>query len=423
MTTEHNGERISYSYLPPVDGAQLTAKRRNIEFWAHETLGLMGRFPDFCAELTVGMLNFAQVLDRADPRWGANARAYQQHCASADLCLTHALNDQYYDRGKSAAEQDDPDLILRVVRETSAGPVVRGVRALATLAPVSDEVLVSPNRPRAAGEADYSLAFALPMNAPGLKIVCRDLYAEHADPERFPLTTRFDEVDATLIFDDVVVPWERIFVYRDPALAFRFFVGTRTWSTYSTMVRLIAKLETFLGVTQLLTRWANRDGTPDAQRVFANYIQDIEVVRACVQAAEINAVRTDSGLWAPAIHGGYRLAGIEAADRAERTMQDLLTSYLIVTGGAADVNQPGIGPLIERYFRGGAPSTPEHLRAMALAADMVMSQFGTRNRLYERLQSGEPDALRKRLSADYKDDAPLQRVQRFIAAMDSPVKT
>jgi aromatic ring hydroxylase len=60
---------------------------------------------------------------------------------------------------------------------------------------------------------------------------------------------------------------------------------------------------------------------------------------------------------------------------------------------------------------------------MALAADMVMSQFGTRNRLYERLQSGEPDALRKRLSADYKDDAPLQRVQRFIAAMDSPVKT
>jgi aromatic ring hydroxylase len=124
---------------------------------------------------------------------------------------------------------------------------------------------------------------------------------------------------------------------------------------------------------------------------------------------------------APAIAHGYRLYGIEASDRAERTVADLLTSYLILTGGTSDLAGAEVGPLIERYFRGGAPSTREHLRLIALAADMVMSPFGTRNRLYERLQSGEPDTMRRRLYADFKETTAVERVQRFVAAMGEPV--
>jgi aromatic ring hydroxylase len=420
MTLEHDGERMSYSYLPPATLEQLLAKRRNVEFWADQTFGLMGRFPEFMAELMVGMLDFAGTLGRTDPRWEANARAYYRHCVAGDLCLTHALNDQFYDRTKRASDQDDPDLIMHVVGETSAGPVVRGLRVLATLAPISDEVLVYPNRPRDADEPDYALAFAIPMNTPGLKIVCRDLYAEHADRERLPLTARFDEVDAALIFDDVVVPWERIFVYRNPQLATAFHRGIHRWGAYSTLVRLIVKLEVFLGVTQLLTQWSNRHKSAAAQELLATFMQDIQVLRACVQAAEANASRTEGGSLAPLITHGYRLYGIEASDRAERTVADLLTSTLIVTGGMPDLAGPEVGPLIERYFRGGAPSTPEHLRLIALAADMVMSPFGTRNRLYERLQSGEPDTMRRRLYADFNETAAVDRVKRFVAAMGEP---
>ena len=176
----------------------------------------MGRYPDFCAQLVVGLFDWAHTIEKTNAKWAENARAYHRHASRNDLCLTHGLTDQYYDRTRRVSEQEDPDLILHIVGETSEGAVVRGLRTLATLAPLSDEVLIYPNRARDADEADYAIAFALPMNAPGLKIVCRDLYAEHADPERHPLTTRFDEVDAALIFDDVVVPWERIFVYKDP---------------------------------------------------------------------------------------------------------------------------------------------------------------------------------------------------------------
>jgi aromatic ring hydroxylase len=161
----------------------LAAKRRNIELWSDQTLGHMGRFPDFCAELTVGLLDASDILASSNARFGENARAYHRYCADRDLCLTHALNDQFYDRSKRVIEQSDPDVILRVVGETSEGPVVRGLRNLATLAPLSDEALVYPNRPREADETEYAIAFAIPLNAPGLSILCRNLYAEHADPE------------------------------------------------------------------------------------------------------------------------------------------------------------------------------------------------------------------------------------------------
>lgn len=94
-----------------------------------------------------------------------------------------------------------------------------------------------------------------------------------------------------------------------------------------------------------------------------------------------------------------------------------MTSYLILSGGASDLADPEIGPLIERYFRGGAPSTREHLRLMAIAADMVMSPFGKRSQLYERLQSGEIDRMRQRLYTQYKQPEPAERMLRFVQAM------
>jgi len=331
--------------------------------------------------------------------------------------LTHALTDQYYDRSKRASEQQDPDLILHIVGETNAGPVVRGLRTLATLAPISDEVLVYPNRPREPDEADYAIAFAVPMNTRGLKIICRDLYAEHADPERHPLTTRFDEVDAALIFDDVVVPWERVFVYKNPQLL-AGIMYIHTWAQYSTMLRLITKLEGFLGIAQLLTQYGGRNKSAAAQIQLSSLMQDIEILRSCIQVAEAKGYLSPGGTWAPLLSAAYRVHSIEASDRAERTMEGLLTSTLMLSAGASDLTDAQIGPLVERYFRGGAPSTQAHLRLMAIAADMVMSPFGKRSQLYERLQSGEVDRMRQRLYGQYQDPAPAQRMLQFIESMD-----
>jgi 4-hydroxyphenylacetate 3-monooxygenase oxygenase component len=418
MTLEHEGDRISYSYLAPKTAEDLALKRRNSEFWAQQTLGQMGRYPDFCAQLVVGLLDWTHVIEKHNKQWAENVRNYYLHCRRNDLCLTHALTDQFYNRSKRVSEQDDPDLILHVVGETKEGPVIRGLRTLATLAPISDEVLVYPNRPRDPDEADYATAFAIPMNSRGLKIVCRDLYAENADPERHPLTTRFDEVDAALIFDDVIVPWDRLFVYKNPELL-SGIMSIHLWAQYSTMVRIITKLEGFLGVAQLLTEWGGRNKSASSQILLSSLMQDIEILRSCMQIAAACGYRSPGGTWAPRLSPAYRIHSIEASDRAERTMEGLLTSTLMLSGGASDLHSAELGPLIERYFRGGAPSTQEHLRLLAIAADMVMSPFGKRSQLYERLQSGEVDRMRQRLYGQHVDRAPAERMLKFLREMDN----
>jgi 4-hydroxyphenylacetate 3-monooxygenase len=310
-------------------------------------------------------------------------------------------------------DQPDPDLILHVVRETADGPVVRGLRNLATLAPLSDEALVYPNRLRAPDEEDYALAFAIPMNAPGLHIICRDLYAEHADPERLPLSARFDEVDATLVFDDVLVPWERVFVYRNPALTARFHGLINLWAGYSTLVRLLVRLEGFLAVADLLTQWAGSAKDRAVQVRIGQLVADVEVLRACLAMAEAGAYQTPAGYLAPRLSPAYRLHGIAASDRAERLLQEVLTSSLVLTGGASDLSNPEIGPYVERYFRNNAPTTRDHLRLLAIAGDLVQSAFSGRNLLYERLQSGEPDTMRMRLAGGDRSGLQ-QRLLRFI---------
>lgn len=419
MTTLWEGERISYSYLPPRSAEELAAKRRNVEIWSDRTLGTMGRFPDFCSNLAAGLLDAASTLAGPDARFGENARKYHRDCATGDLCLTHALNDQFYDRSKRVAEQPDPDLILHVVRETSEGPIVRGLRNLATLAPLSNEALVYPNRPRQADEADYALAFAIPINAPGLTVICRDLYAEGADPERLPLSARFDEVDASLIFDDVLVPWERVFVYRNPTLAAQFHPRINIWAGYSTTIRLLTRLEVFVAAADLLTQWSGSTRNPEALARIGQLVADAEVLRACLAAAEAAAYQTASGYLAPRMSTAYRLHGIEASDRAARLLQELLTSSLVLTGGASDLRNPEIGAYVERFFRGQAPTTRDHLRLLALAADLVQSAFAGRSILYERLHSGEPDNLRRRLSPPGDRSAMAERVLRFIRREDN----
>ncbi len=416
MTLEYQGERISYSYLPPKNSEELFLKRRNIEFWAQQTFGQMGRYPEFVAELVVGLLDWTHVIERTNKQWAENARAYHRYVSRHDLCLTHALTDQYYDRTKPVGKQVDPDLVLHIVGETKEGPVVRGLRTLATLAPISDEVLVYPNRPREPDEADYAIAFAIPMSTPGLKIVCRDLYAENADPERQPLTTRFDEVDAALIFDDVVVPWERVFVYKDPKLL-SGIMYIHTWGQYSTMLRLITKLEAFLGVAQLLTQYSGRNKSASSQMLLSSLIQDIEILRSCMRVSESQGYRAGGGTWAPLLSAAYRVHSIEASDRAERTMEGLLTSTLMLSAGASDLSNAELGPYVDRYFRGGAPNTKEHLRLMAVAADMVMTPFGKRSQLYERLQSGEVDRMRQRLYGQYQDPGPAERMMNLVKHM------
>jgi aromatic ring hydroxylase len=167
----------------------------------------------------------------------------------------------------------------------------------------------------------------------------------------------------------------------------------------------------------LLTQYAGRNKSTTSQLLLSSLMQDIEILRSCIQVAEAKGYFSPGGTWTPLLSAAYRVHSIEASDRAERTMEGLLTSTLMLSGGASDLDS-AVGPLVDRYFRGGAPNTKEHLRLMAIAADMVMTPFGKRSQLYERLQSGEVDRMRLRLYGQYQDRAPAERMRQFVGRMD-----
>ena len=151
---------------------------------------------------------------RGNEQGAANIVAYQKEMRDRDLSTTHTIINPQVDRSKPEAEQAAGEVALHKVGETSEGIVVRGARMLATLAPFADELTVYPGSDIRPQDGDYALAFAIPMGTPGLKFVCRDTFAKSRSHFDYPLSSRFDEMDAVAIFDDVM-PWERVFLCGD----------------------------------------------------------------------------------------------------------------------------------------------------------------------------------------------------------------
>ena len=192
---------------------------------------------------------------QADPRFADNIAAYYEKVREEDLLTTHTLIPPQANRAAGPGQQvDGRALGAHVVREDDNGIVVRGARMLATIGPIADELLVFPSTvlKGTPEDAPYSFAFAINCDAPGLRFICR----ENLDYGRnHPLGGRFDEIDAVVIFDDVHVPWERVFMLGLPELCNSFYTDTSAvvHMTHQVTARTTAKAEAFLGLMSLMT--------------------------------------------------------------------------------------------------------------------------------------------------------------------------
>ena len=176
----------------------------------------MGRAPDY---LNVTFALFAARADvwarRGNERGAENLVRYYELMREHDLSTTHAIMNPQVDRSRPDAAAGAGEIALHKVGESAEGIVVRGARMLATLAPYADEISIYPGSPLRPEDTAYALCFALPMNTPGLKVVLRDSFAKPRPGFDYPLSSRFDEQDGMIIFDDVVVPWDRVFIDGD----------------------------------------------------------------------------------------------------------------------------------------------------------------------------------------------------------------
>jgi 4-hydroxyphenylacetate 3-monooxygenase len=240
-TVDRYGIRTHRFFTPSYSAAELGSARDAIAHWARLTYGFMGRTPDYKAA-------FMATLG-ANPEFYApyeqNARDWYRRYATEALYLNHVLVNPPVDRSRPVHEV--ADVFLHVVRETDAGAVVSGAKMLATGSALTHATFVAQNSAVTleAGKAeDYALVFIAPMDTPGTRLLCRPSYEQNAhSPFDHPLSSRFDENDAVLIFDEALIPWENFLVYRTSSARTRF-IGIRVLQPIQLSGRNPARRET-----------------------------------------------------------------------------------------------------------------------------------------------------------------------------------
>jgi 4-hydroxyphenylacetate 3-monooxygenase len=409
------GNRVSYSYLLPRTPADLQAKRRNTEVWMEESWGQLGRAPDFCSNIVVGIYDFREDLATNDPRFGRNAVAYHHYCQEHDIALTHMLGDPQIDRTKSPLQ--DPDLALRIVRETADGIVVRGAKQLATLGPLAQEALVYLSASFALREDPAFVQwFAIPLNAPGIKILCREPFSLHTGTYGHPFASRYDEMDAMVFFDDVLVPWERVFLLRDGPLARRGLGRIMPWAGYSSHLRFYQRIRTFIGVATLIAEAIGIDQQPHIRDKLGELISYAEMVRLAIRGEEADAGPSPGGLWRPGGSPGLGNFCAQISERMVAILREVGTSGLLMQPSEADLANPELRPYLERYMHGKDIGVAEKARLFRLGWDLACDSFGMRQELYERLHRGDLLRNRSNLLAQYDRERIVARIRRLIAA-------
>ncbi|MFD7896739.1 4-hydroxyphenylacetate 3-hydroxylase family protein [Streptomyces sp. NPDC059743] len=413
------GARLARGYQPPRTLEELRVQRRSAEFWHAESLGQHGRSPAFMASIAVGVHDFRHQLENARPGFGANAEAWYRHCAANDLVLSHALGDPQIDR--STDPVDDPDLALRVLEENDQGIVVRGAKQLTTLAPLAHEVLVylSASFTQRRGE-QFVVWFALPLNTPGLVTLCREPLGSSPWGHAHPLGARFDEQDAMLFFDDVTVPWDRVFLLRDGELARRGLGRINAWSAYIGHVRYRERLRTLLATATLVAESIGVDGFRNIQEDLGRLAGYAELTELFLDAAEARATVTDSGLLAPGDTAASRVWSAEVAESAVAIVRGIGASGLLMQPTENDLAHPRLRPHLDRYMRGRGIDAERKSRLFRLAWELTGDAFGQRQHLYEYVHRGDLARNRINLYKRYDQSAVRERLERLIDVPAQP---
>jgi 4-hydroxyphenylacetate 3-monooxygenase len=412
-----SSERVGMSFLEPRTKEDLMKKRVMMKRWADYSGGMVGRTPDYLNSDLMAMASAADFFGKKNPKFGENVRNYYNYVRENDLLMTHTLIHPQANRSVGPSKQADPYLAARVVEKTDEGVVVRGARMLATL-PLADEILVFPSTVIRGTEDDmpYAFGFGIPLSTPGLKFICRETFAEESTFDH-PLASRFDEQDAVVVFDDVLVPWDRLFLLEDVETAntLQEVSGGIVHMSYQVVVKAVAKTEFILGVVSLIAETIGIDQFPHVQEKVAQVIIVLESMKAFLRASEVDATINRWGIMTPDFRplNAARNLYPRIYPDLRAIIHQLSASGLMALPTEADMKSD-IRPDIDKYYQAKTANSEERIRLFRLAWDIAGSAFGSRQELYERFFFGDPVRMAGALYNWYDKEPYKQMVREFL---------
>ncbi len=412
-----SGQRVGTSFLQPKTRDDLAKRTMMMKAWADHSGGMLGRTPDYLNSSVMAMAGAADFFGTEGHDFAGNVRKYYEYVRENDLLLTHTLINPQSNRGVGPSKQADPFIAARVLEKNSDGVIIRGARMLATL-PIADEILVFPSTVVRSGQDDmpYAIAFALPVSAKGLKFICRESFAA-ASKYDHPLASRFDEQDAVVVFDDVLIPWERVFILEDPDRANRVSEATDAivFMAHQAGVREIAKAEFIAGLATLVAETIGADQFPHVQEKITEVLLTVESMRALLSSSEANAKQNKWGLLTPdyvPINSARNLWP-RVAPNLSVIVKQIGASGLMALP-PEEVLKSGVRPDVDKYYQAKLAGAEERIGLFKLAWDAVGSSFGGRQELYERFFFGDPVRMASAYYNWYNKEPYKERVRSLL---------
>ena len=417
------GNRCSVSWLLPRTRDDLKRQRRNSEIWNEESWGQLGRSPDILAPHILGLYAIRDALGQVkNPHcdFGENITNYFRYCAENDLFLTHALGDPQVDRSQQPQNEnradEETEVALHVVEETANGVIVHGAKQLATAAPISNETYVSLSATFVRrADPRFILAFSIPTDTPGLKILCREPVSQWVGSYGHPLAAVYDEQDAMLFFDHVLVPWDRIFMLYDSAPLLQRLGSEANFRGWSNLCRIHQRMKLMTAVATLI---AEAIGVIEYREVAAKLGEMAtytEMWAHAMDGVEHNAYAAGNGLMSLGSMSGMNIYFAQTSARMVELLREVSGSGMIMQPSEGDLANPEFRPYLDRYMPGRGVDVEYKSRLFRLAHDLAVSSFGMRQEIYEYWHGGDPNRNRINLLRTYDQQDITDRIKTLIS--------
>jgi aromatic ring hydroxylase len=390
MTDPASGETVGVSHIIPKSQADLRKRAVALEQLARYSVGMLGRTPDYVNVTTAGFAGRPDVFGKnGDTRAVEALKKFQRDVMLRDLALTHTIVHPVVDKAVEDIKGLNGELALKIVSKNDKGIVVRGARVLATLGPFADELFVYPGQPLPK-DADpaFALAFSAPMATRGLITLCRDHYGVAGARADRPFSSQFDEQDAFVIFDDVHVPWDRVFIAGDLDIYNKIMGSGWTGNVMQqTSIRAAVKLEFYYELATRMVEALNAGSKSENQQMLGELWCYSALIRASISAAESGGRDYGAGTFFCDDRPFRALRSMVPGwmARANEIIKLIGAHNLLATPEAAAFQNPELGAKLKQYLPGAKGMAAEQRAQLFRTAwDFVGSALGGRNELYER---------------------------------------
>src|SRR5277367_627536 len=410
-----DGEWNAVANKLPREPADWADKRRATDTVLDAIGGVVTRVGDETVGEMWSLYDGQSVLNEVDPQFSANIRTHIDRVLWQDPFHVSANTDPKGDRSKPPQEQD-PDMLLHVVKETDAGIVVRGAK-FETAAAYANQAFTKPTIANWGNDAlsDYAVGFICDFNSPNLKFICRTGFAGRAPKEDYPLANRFDEVDALVIFDDVLIPWENVLFYRHTKAAAFIRATLHRYSAFAFVQRIQKFADMMIGAALFNARQTGLDKQQAVQEKLAQLAVYREGINAHLTAAIALAEKSPAGLLMPnqsLLYTGRVLACSQLHEMMH-IARELCGGQICVTPDKASFDSPDTKPWLDKFYSVNENWVADDRRKLlAFARDLLNSDYAGHRLTFQLFAQSPPFAHLAAVYRNFDWDGPLDFVRK-----------